>query len=162
VQWFAVAALILTASTPQATQEVTMSGISLQLPGAWTVKTDGHYALVASLSTTFNPTVMPWVTINICDDSKDHRCPAGTLDLSRDKTCSALQRSIHEWPNGIRETRWVCPLMLDHPGLRYSSATTQFEVGKRKLLVYYLATDRDTPPIAFLDDFAKALRPNDL
>jgi hypothetical protein len=52
--------------------------------------------------------------------------------------------------------------MLDHPGLRYSSATTQFEVGKRRLLVYYLATDRDTPPTIFLDNFAKALQPNDL
>jgi hypothetical protein len=49
--------------------------------------------------------------------------------------------------------------MLDKPGLRYSSSVTQFEVGKNKLLLYYLASDHDTPPAEFLDDFAKALRP---
>jgi hypothetical protein len=52
--------------------------------------------------------------------------------------------------------------MLDNPGVRYSSAVTQFEVGKRRLLMYYLATDRDIPPATFLDDFAKALKANDL
>jgi hypothetical protein len=56
----------------------------------------------------------------------------------------------------------VCPLMLDHPGQRYSSSITQFEIGKRRLLLYYLATDHDTPPTLFLDDFAKVLQPNDL
>jgi len=34
-----------------------------------------------------------------------------------------------------------------------------FEVGRIKLFLSYLATDRDTPPAEFLDDFAKALRP---
>jgi hypothetical protein len=159
VQWFVAAALVLTTSTPETTQEVMMSGVSLQLPSAWTVKTDGHYVLMASRSTAFDPKVMPWVTINICDNSAEHRCPVAKLDLSRDKTCSALQRSVHEWANGITEIRWVCPLMLDHPGLRYSSTITQFEIGKKQLLMYYLATDRDTPPTMFLDDFAKSLRP---
>ena len=161
MKWFTVAPLVLAASTPQATQMVTMSGISLQLPAAWTVKTDGHYALMASLSATFDQAVMPWVTIIVCDDSENHRCPARPLDLAKDKTCRGLQRSIHEWPNGISETRWVCPRMRDHPGVRYSSAVTQFEVGRRKLLMYYLATDHDTPPTMFLDEFAKALQPND-
>lgn len=161
MQWIAAAAIVLTASTPQATQVVTMSGISLQLPAAWTVKTDSHYALMASLSSTFDQAVMPWVTVILCDDSEIHRCPARPLDLRKDKACRAIQKSVHQWPNGISETRWVCPLMRDHPGVRYSSAVTQFEVGKRKLLMYYLATDHDTPPNKFLDEFAKALQPNE-
>jgi hypothetical protein len=60
-----------------------MSGLSFQLPLAWIVRSDGQYALMASLSTTFDPNVMPWLTANICDDTANHRCPAGKLDLSR-------------------------------------------------------------------------------
>lgn len=135
-----------------------MSGLSFQLPGAWTVRTDGQYAAIASLSSTYNPTVMPWLTANLCDDTPNHRCPPKDVDLSRDKACPAIKKSLHEWSDGIKETRWVCPLMRDHPGVKYSSSVTTFEIGKKKLLLYYLATDRDTPPNEFLDDFAKALR----
>jgi hypothetical protein len=35
-------------------------------------------------------------------------------------------------------------------------------VWKRRLLVYYLATERDPPPTIFLVDFAKTPQPYDL
>jgi hypothetical protein len=158
--WFGTAALIIAASTPQATREVRMSGLSFQLPRAWTVRTDGQYALVASLSATFDPKVMPSLTANGCDETVNPRCPEFPLTpISSDKACSLIQMSVLKWPNGIRETRWVCPVMRDKPGVRYSSAVTQFEIGKKTLLLYYAATDRDTPPIEFLDGLAKSLRP---
>jgi hypothetical protein len=159
VQSLAASVLLMVASVTDATQELHLSGLSLELPGAWTVKTDGQYVVRGSLSPTFDPNVMPWVTVNLCDDeSANHRCPAGKPDLSRDKGCPAIQRSVHEWPNAIVETRWVCPLMRDRPGIRYSSSVTLFEIGKTQVLLYYLATDHDTPPTEFLDNFAKALR----
>jgi hypothetical protein len=158
VHWLIAVGLITVALTPQETQDVQMSGFAFQLPRVWTVKTDAHYKLVASLATTFDPEVMPWVTVTVCDDTADHRCPAGDLNLSLDKTCPSIQRSVHDWPNGVRETRWVCPLLTGPSGLRGSSSVTQFGVGKKKLLMYYLATDHDVPPTEFLDDFAKSLR----
>ena len=152
------AVFALAASTLTPSQEVQMSGLAFHLPVTWTVRTDGHYAAVGSLSSTFNPALMPWVTVNLCDNATNHPCPAKDADLSRDKSCPTLKKSLHEWANGIKETRWVCPLMVDRPGVKYSSSVTTFEIGSKKLLLYYLATDHDTPPDEFLDDFAKALR----
>jgi hypothetical protein len=163
VQWLVAAVLLAAAVASQDTQQVHLSGLTLELPRAWTVKSDGQYAVMGSLSATFDPNVMPWVTANLCDESASHRCPAGKLDLSRDKQCPAIQNSVKEWPHGIKETRWVCPLLRDQPGqppgVGMSSSVTLFEFGKRKLFLTYLATEHDTPPTQFLDDFARGLRP---
>ena len=163
MQWFAASVLVMAASVPETAQEVHLSGLSLQLPQAWTVKTDGQYVVMGSLSATFNLNVMPWITANLCDgESANHRCPAGKPDLSQDKQCAAMQHSVKEWPQGIKETRWMCPRLLDQPGVprgvAISSSIARFEFGKRQLFLTYLATDRDTPPTQFLDDFAKSLR----
>ena len=147
-------------SMPEATQEVRMSGLSFQLPRAWTVRTDGRHALTASLSATFDPKVMPSLTVQLCDETANLN--HGDCFVLTEFKCTGtapMVMSVHKWPHGIMETRWVCPLMQDSPGVRYSSSETQFEVGKKALLVSYLATDRDTPPTEFLDDFAKSLRP---
>lgn len=164
MQSLAASVLLLVASVPDASQEVHLSGLSLQLPRAWTIKTDGQFVVLGSLSTTYNPTVMPWVTGNLCDDeTADHRCPANKPDLRRDEQCPAIQNSVKEWPQGIKETRWVCPRLTNQPGapsgVRVSSSIALFEFGKKKLLLTYLATDHDTPPTQFLDDFARGLRP---
>jgi hypothetical protein len=102
---------------------------------------------------------MPWVTANLCDDSPGHPCPPGELDLSKDKQCSTIQRSVHKWAGGIKETRWVCPLLTDKPGARYSSSVTLFQVGKKKVFMTYVATEHDTPPTEFLDEVGKGMRP---
>ena len=164
MQWLAASALLMVTSVTDTTQAVHLSGLSLQLPQAWTVKTDGQYVVMGSLSTRFNPHAMPWVAATLCDDaSGNHRCPASTLDVSRDKQCTGIQSSMKDWPHGIKETRWVCPLQLDQPGVPpgvgVSTSVSLFEFGKKKLFLTYLATDHDTPPTQFLDAFASGLRP---
>ena len=158
MQWLITTALIAVALTSPESQDVQMSGFSFQLPSTWTVKTDAHYKLIASLSATFDQNVFPWVTVNICDDNSDHRCPLGDLDLSKDKDCPGIEHSTQEWANGIKENRWVCPLLTGPTGLKGSSSVTMFRLGKRELMLYYLAADHDTPPTEFLDKFAKSLR----
>ena len=134
-----------------------MLGVSFQLPAAWTVKTDGRYVLIASHASAFNPWVFPWITFNLCDYSEGH-CLQGTIDLSKDQTCAALERSVHEWSDDTKELRWSCPDLLNGLGQHYSSTITQFQVGDKTLVIYYLATDHDTSPNAFLDQFARTLR----
>ena len=107
--------LVAAAWALPANQEVRMSGQSFHLPAAWTVRTEGQYAAIGSLSHTYNPAGMSWVTVTLCDNTTNHPCRAKNANPTRDKSCLALMKSLHESPDGIRETGWVCPLMLDHP-----------------------------------------------
>ena len=81
------------------------------------------------------------------------------LDLSKDKQCPAMEKSVHEWAGGVKEIRWVCPLLLGKPGARYSSSVTLFQLGKTKIFLTYLATEHDTPPADFLDAVGMGMRP---
>jgi hypothetical protein len=158
--WLRAAPLVIAAAAPLLTQEIHMTGFTYQLPNSWHVTTDGQYRLFASLSTKPDLSVLPVFMAWVCDGTENHGCAPGEPDLSSDKACAASPHvTAHQWPGGIKEKRWICPLLLDKPGVRYSSSLTYFEFGNRKPLVTYMATEGDKPPMEFLDDFVKTMRP---
>jgi hypothetical protein len=162
VKWLtATVVATFAGTTALTTQDVELSGFLFHLPASWTVRASS-YSFVASLAPTFNPNVLPWVSGNACGTGAEHSCSPRDLDLSKDKQCPAIRRSEHEWAGGIKEIRWVCPLLKDKPGVRYSSTMAQFQTAGRKLILTYIATDHDTPPDEFLDAIGHGIKANDL
>ena len=105
---------------------------------------------------------MPWLTAVTCTVTESHPC-GEPQDYARESYChpSGCPRpsveSVHEWQNGIKETRWVSPSEDICRGFSCRVSLSLFEVGNKRLR--YWAMAGDVQPDKFLDSFAQTLRP---